>query len=54
LDLGIDATLFINGFAQTSEGLGTSFFKEYSLAMNRKIYARRNIVNFKLGLNYIF
>jgi hypothetical protein len=54
LDLGIEATLFINGFSQNSQDLGTSLFKDYSLDMNRKIYARRNIVNFKLGLNYIF
>ncbi len=54
LDLGIEATLYINGFTQNSQDLGTTLFKDYSLFMNRKIYARRNIVNFKLGLNYIF
>jgi hypothetical protein len=53
LDLGIEATLFINGFSPNNDGFDNDF-KEYSLAMNRKIYARRNIANFKLGLNYIF
>jgi hypothetical protein len=53
LDLGIEATLFINGFSPNNDGFDNDF-KEYTLAMNRKIYARRNIANFKLGLNYIF
>ena len=53
LDLGIEGTFFFNGFGQNND-VYFAKFKEVSLASNRRIYARRNIANFKLGLNYIF
>ncbi|MFY8019675.1 MAG: hypothetical protein ACOVP1_00705 [Bacteroidia bacterium] len=53
LDLGIEGTFFFNGFGQNNDGFDLQF-KENSLAFNRRIYSRRNIANFKLGLNYIF
>ncbi|MFY8108049.1 MAG: hypothetical protein ACOVO9_03620 [Bacteroidia bacterium] len=53
LDLGLEGTFFLNGYGQKNDEY-YGRFKEFTLASNRRIYARRNLANFKLGLNYIF
>ena len=53
LDLGLEFNFYINGFLNNKEEYSRDF-EEYTLERNKKIYARRNLANFKLGLNYLF
>lgn len=53
LDYGIEGTFYLNAKLNDQLASASNFF-ESSIENNKKTYGRRNLVNFKLGLNYIF